>query len=1114
MRKTIILFSLLIPISSYCQQQKLNFNPFTIASPNVTSLGIFGVIPVNYYTGIPEISIPIYNLVEGNITVPILLKYHSAGFRPNQYPSWVGIGWALQAGGMITRTVNCWPDEKDAQGNNMRLSDPLKFGYYFNTYLLADSLWYNKDIKDVYHIEWDYQPDEFSFNFNGITGKFYLDHNKKWQVYSEQDIKVVCQINDIADINYGYYIKDINPFTFGGLMFYKFVLITADGTQYVFGGNRYAIEFTRPGTRSNTEIPTATTWNLTQIISPEGDNTIKFEYERAENDLILCTYKSINLLRYNLGDYCNSVYGSGIQYSTYMLEPSYLKSITSKHQKITISSSKADALPLNITQGLRDIIDTLYSQKYGDIKWKYLTNRYYSVTDLSKVGRKLSKLDISYNTSGNTSLYKSFVFKYIENNSERLKLKSLEETAPNTTNYPIYKFEYYVTWIAEPDYETQKIDHWGFYNYTESVQIIGTNYAAFMNDESKLSAYYKARNATSDPNVYLIGMLKKITYPTGGSTTFEYEPHDYSEFIQRIPVISGGHISGVKGINVKNLISKPVAGGLRIKRIISSPEDSGNSIIREYIYIKGYQFNDSKGNITTKLSSGQLQTELPLQADQGCIDQYNICKPLRDGCIDSCLKLYKHNPKANENCISYCPECNDNCLVDAISPYSQKGWYMTGTSILGQYHQFSANPFLPLSDKNGNHIVYSEVVEKMTNNGYSRFTYQFPPSGGNELFDELPLYTIGNNYYADLTSKINERGSLKSEVHCDEQGTKEKEVKYFYNLNPDRFRKNVRTRPVNYQTVLCENHIFQGGFSTSNFIYTYYNYLGKKIETDYSPNASISKTTTYIFGGLNDKLLKEETHDMSDGTVLITRYNYSTDYVLQPNFTNNNVRALYNLQQKHIIEPVEIIVLRKKDNINSLVEGKIIFYKTFYTNVIKPEKILLFETVKPREERYYIPFTINTLGNMNYDSKYYKERMQFNNYDVCGNLTEFKKTGDIPTSILYGYDNTFPIAKFSNLSYQTLTATIGQSTLKISDLNKMYYSSDDFLQKFELLYTLFPTSQIETYTYDVIKGITTQTNVNKQTTFYIYDNLGRLTSLLDQDKNILKTYDYHYRPIK
>src|ERR1700759_691037 len=77
----------------------------SIASPTAASLGKFGDIPVSYHTGIPDISIPIYTVQAGSLKLPIVMSYHAGGVKVQEPAGWVGAGWALNAGGVITRTV-------------------------------------------------------------------------------------------------------------------------------------------------------------------------------------------------------------------------------------------------------------------------------------------------------------------------------------------------------------------------------------------------------------------------------------------------------------------------------------------------------------------------------------------------------------------------------------------------------------------------------------------------------------------------------------------------------------------------------------------------------------------------------------------------------------------------------------------------------------------------------------------------------------------------------------------------------------------------------------------------------------------------------------------------
>jgi len=59
-------------------------------SPTAASLGKYGNIPVSNYTGIPNISIPLYTIKSGEIELPITLSYYSSGIKVSEEASWVG----------------------------------------------------------------------------------------------------------------------------------------------------------------------------------------------------------------------------------------------------------------------------------------------------------------------------------------------------------------------------------------------------------------------------------------------------------------------------------------------------------------------------------------------------------------------------------------------------------------------------------------------------------------------------------------------------------------------------------------------------------------------------------------------------------------------------------------------------------------------------------------------------------------------------------------------------------------------------------------------------------------------------------------------------------------
>lgn len=47
-----------------------------VPSPEIAGLGEYGKVPVSLYTGVPDISVPIYELKAGNYSLPLAASYH------------------------------------------------------------------------------------------------------------------------------------------------------------------------------------------------------------------------------------------------------------------------------------------------------------------------------------------------------------------------------------------------------------------------------------------------------------------------------------------------------------------------------------------------------------------------------------------------------------------------------------------------------------------------------------------------------------------------------------------------------------------------------------------------------------------------------------------------------------------------------------------------------------------------------------------------------------------------------------------------------------------------------------------------------------------------------
>ena len=261
------------------------------------------------------------------------------------------------------------------------------------------------------------------------------------------------------------------------------------------------------------------------------------------------------------------------------------------------------------------------------------------------------------------------------------------------------------------------------------------------------------------------------------------------------------------------------------------------------------------------------------------------------------------------------------------------------------------------------------------------------------------------------------------------------------------------------------------------FLYSSWYYINQEQVTKYHAGGNVVSTTNYFYDNAGHaQLSREETLD-SQGDTIRKLISYPKDY----NLTASNFAVL---RTKHIDNaPVDI---RKYVN-TKLVEGQQIKYNDYGqpTDVYTAETNGSNITIDAAN-----PYTLTHKALYTY-------------YDIVRNIKEITKDNNITTTYLWGYNQTYPVAKIENASLLEVQTALGGS---IPDLG----SSGLTQTQITSLRTGLVNAQITTYTYTPLVGMTSQTDPNGKSTFYEYDSFGRLRLIKDNDGKILKKYDYHY----
>ncbi len=474
-----------------------------VLSPNVASIGKYLDIPVSNHTGVPKINVPIYTIEAGPLKVPISIEYHASGLKVMEQASWVGAGWSLMAGGLVTRTIRGNADEKLHPPPSLTPNATSYFnnnGYYdyqFNTQGDLDYLNFTNGYKDG-------EPDLFFFNFNGYTGKFYFRADGTPVLLPKQDIKIqrrLCDGNSPVPCNQA------------SERLYGWIITTPDGAVYTFGKTEdtEVYPFERTNTMSVEGVDSfadlISTWYLTSIKSPDGEFEIKFFYEKEEYSFYgLSMYPTLD----GGGMDLIKNYIHGVQIDSIAFPNGWVTFVTDSNPRQDLSDD------VGAPGGFTDQ-DNVKAKPLKEIRIasptfckKFELGHSYFVSDKPLVGT----YDISAGVEASLNLH---------TDKKRLKLVSLTEKGCYQPEVrPPYFFSYYDE-TSVPRTLSLAQDHWGYYNGADDNEDL---VPPLSTDGGYLFEEGGTANRESSWPAVRAGALKKIQYPTGGSTEFKYGPNE------------------------------------------------------------------------------------------------------------------------------------------------------------------------------------------------------------------------------------------------------------------------------------------------------------------------------------------------------------------------------------------------------------------------------------------------------------------------------------------------------------------------------------------------------------------------------------------------------------
>ena len=298
----------------------------------------------DYYDGSENITIPLGSVSEGPLSHEVSLHYNTKGIKVGTLPSQVGLGWNLNAGGMVSRSIR---GISDGHSNGYGWYEMNDKGHSITDEQAADG-------------DRDRESDLYHFSVGSFNGAFVIDDNNVIHTIPKSNVKIDLEW-DNTYINYD---------------FVRIIITDEYGTKYYFGldGDNEYLEFRHYyDVGGSSDLKTRccddddvniTGWFLYKIESYDGKNDLTFSYERTGYEYY--SFAQQDMLKYY--NHNSSSYGSGVHrylgndndsqntFSRSSVRSWNITGVYSETKDITFNNEDADSgmqredLPLGISE--------------------------------------------------------------------------------------------------------------------------------------------------------------------------------------------------------------------------------------------------------------------------------------------------------------------------------------------------------------------------------------------------------------------------------------------------------------------------------------------------------------------------------------------------------------------------------------------------------------------------------------------------------------------------------------------------------------------------------------------------------------------------------------------
>ena len=1129
----------------------LNLPQLLPPTPDAAQLIKVGLGNINKSSGAVQVSLPLYELNVGSVKLPIALNYLSQGNKVEELCSRVGYGWALNAGGAITRSVMGMPDEKAA-----RLAIPANLRD--NTQEVLDFFERGKVVNSSLQGAFDTQPDEFYFNFNGHSGKFILNDAGTPEIITHENLKIeVRKIGQEITVIF---------------------ITTPDGVTYIFGGDNAFERAQSDGIYKGSVIP-KTTFLLNRILLTTGDD-IQFKYNPIQTRVHTGFTETVSTpgSKENGGLACppgHFIESHFWNFQEVKYNACYLSSIqTSTNVQVNFSY---EPMPDNSGDVRLTSFDVTNQNGRTVCAYNFKYLNYNGVINNYPVGPGAPSAGIN----GRFYLTKLY--------QQHYKGNGLPETLA-------YDFDYYgdPSKAFQPAGNVYSQDHFGFANGVNNQSLIPRPAPP---DDFDAGFYWSNRS----PNAAFAiqGVLKKITYPTNGTEEFIYEPNTVMRMEEPPPIpayfyidvqgkgfASYGAINGTttqdftvyKDQNVTvnyeahvgtSTCPEPCSGckAFYCKIIDVTSGASVQNFTMLGLTPKSFVLHLNANHtyrVTVDVTGPScFYGSVDINYDKGLPGLIPVNKITGGVRVSRIVKTDPVSGKANNTFFYYAAlasldvSSGEGALVGSYQTSYRTSYCEISACQQCIHNSYTSNGVYNLFRLDHSHVYYTSIIQAddaAFANGGVEYTYFEPSFGENgEVIRGVEIPFAPEGVMPDFNGMLQ-----RTTVFDNNKQPKTVEENSYDYLRSDNVVRSIHIRKnYTYPYVISppQDVPFQPfDVREVDYVPGWLQLTTQKKTVYGDPQHSLETLTTYTYGSLQNVLPASITTTNSKGEDIRIEKKYPTDYTSDP--------VLTAMQQNYNIVPV-IEEHKYKVQGNIELEATKTIYKDWYNDatVIEPQALQYKQT--------------------NVVNAQLEDRIVFAGYDAKGNVTEVAKSQGHPIAYMWDYKQSLVTAEIKNahvnqVAYTSFegdnkggwdytaqtnqqvwaptgskifdlsVGTVGKTGLNagvsyivsywsnggpavingttavtgrqvkgwtfyrhtVSGATDVTVTGSSWIDELRL----YPQGALmTTFTYEPLVGVTSRCDADNRISYYEYDDLNRLLRIRDIDNNILKQFDYQYK---